>query len=248
MKNLLIISLFFFICSCKVENLPPKVKGNGVFYGNVVLVNGITNAPSFVDVIVKASNENYAFMDTTNESGNFSISKLPRGTYDITYSKIGYYNQITRGIQTSGKDSVPIKLYWSVDNSISQFLCKKFNIYLDEFEIAESNDLVTITSLKFHAANEDTNSVYIYPTFELCSKSSFDYKSEKVFTDNGLTLNYYFRGKLIKHNDKLMYTNILVNGFKFPIVDIKTGDTIFLRPIINDLHQKNNIVKYFIKK
>ncbi len=245
MKNLLIISLFFFISSCKVENLPLKVKGKGVFYGNIYFDDGVKKATTFEGVIVAATNENGTYVDTTLQNGNFIISNLPRGTYDINYSKEGYYKEATKGVQTNGKDSVAIKLFYGYKPNTSHILIKKFNLYIDEFEITESNNLVTITSLKFHAANIDTNSTYLSPEIEWSSNKYFNSSISNVYISPLETVRRGFN-IIFKYKENAIFKNMIET---YNCIDnFKTGDTVFLRPVLHYKHQKNHIVKYFIKK
>ncbi len=233
MKKIFFISILtIFLTNCKVENLPVLPQGKGV-------ITGLVNIPF---VKVTAINENGMYTDTTDSNGRYTLSKIARGTYNLLFEKQGYFTSSIKGVESNGIDTVRFYKKYQQNKEESQFYILKIkNIYLDEFEIVEFNNIITITSLKFHASNLDTNAIYIRPYLEFCKDKHFDTNLTKVY------VSYFDFRSTLGFNEKVALNNFTISQH-YQNTYYKTGDTVFVRPIINSYFQKNNIVKFYIKK
>ena len=99
------IVLWAFICSC--EELPEPLFSNSVINGNIYVYYDNDAPPEGISISARGPYEKKETL--TDSNGDFEISGLGNGTYEVEISKEGYGTKYEYGIQLFGNDTVRVR-------------------------------------------------------------------------------------------------------------------------------------------
>jgi hypothetical protein len=104
-KKIYVLSFFFSILilvSCKKENNSPEPITIADITGSVNLYDESTNKMDGAEMTISIEDSDPKLTVITNTKGIFTLSDIPFGTYDLSYSKTGYGTYKIFGIDHTG--------------------------------------------------------------------------------------------------------------------------------------------------
>jgi len=99
------IVLWTLACSC--EELPEPLFTNSVINGNIDLYYNYDEVPEDISITARGPYEKVEAL--TESNGDFEITGLGNGTYEVEISKEGYGTRYHYGIQLFGNDTVRVR-------------------------------------------------------------------------------------------------------------------------------------------
>ena len=106
-RALLLTGIVLWALACSCEELPEPLFTNSVIYGNIDFYYTSNEAPENIKITARGPYEKKERF--TDSNGDYEITGLGNGTYELEISKEGFGTRYQYGIQLFGNDTVRVR-------------------------------------------------------------------------------------------------------------------------------------------
>lgn len=190
-------AVFCLLFSCRQEKTPEPYFTHGAVRGTIILVGDYNDPIEFYDGITVTLSGPYGDMETqTDKQGNYVLSGLGNGTYELTAEKDGFGTKKYFGIQVFGTDTIILN-----------------NVLYKSYENAKPPELVADVSLHYNQLYGPDH-ISIETDYACCTGNPYPALMFFISDDEGVDC-YHFRFSVRAHatslNSRITYAFNYIN-------------------------------------